>query len=459
MSDTLPLSNSFDVVIFDEASQVTLEEAVPAIFRAKQIIVVGDEMQLPPTSFFGSRRIDDEEALIVEDASGQDIEYDLTSNSFLNHAARNLPATMLGWHYRSRSESLISFSNAAFYQGRLLTVPEVSLPPIDLREIVVRAPGEEADIARLLERPVSFHFLEYGIYQQRRNSAEADYIAHLVRGLLAQESGVSIGIIAFSEAQQGEIEQALQRLAREDEDFRAQLEAEFEREQDGQFVGLLVKNLENIQGDERDVIFLSVCYGPGPNGKMLMNFGPINQSGGERRLNVAFSRAKKHMALVSSIRHHAITNDYNDGARALKNYLRYAEALSAGDPTGARRVLREMNPADEISKNAAAEHIVIQSLATRLREHGYQVDRNVGQSSFRCDLAIRRPDERSYRLGILVDTDAYYQNSNLIERDVQRPRLLRVFGWNTMLVLTKDWFENAAAVLQAIERTVAGKDG
>ena len=139
------------------------------------------------------------------------------------------------------------------------------------------------NVARLLERPVSFHFLEAGSIEQRRNTAEADYIAHLVRGLLADQSGASIGIIAFSEAQQGEIEQALQRLAQSDDDFRDRLEAEWEREEDGQFVGLLVKNLENIQGDERDIIILSVCYGPGPNGKMLMNFGPINQSGGERR--------------------------------------------------------------------------------------------------------------------------------------------------------------------------------
>ena len=276
VSDALPLANSFDVVIFDEASQVTLEEAVPAIFRARQLIVVGDEMQLPPTSFFASKGAEDEETLLVEDATGQKVEYDLSSNSLLNHAARNLPATMLGWHYRSRSESLISFSNCAFYQGRLLTVPEVELPAESMTEIVVHAANEGfSGIDRLLERPLSFHLLENGIYEQRRNASEADYIAHLVRGLLVRETGLSIGIIAFSESQQDEIEQALRRLAREDDDFRGRLEAEWEREQDEQFVGLLVKNLENIQGDERDVIILSVCYGPGRNGVLSwMSGGP-----------------------------------------------------------------------------------------------------------------------------------------------------------------------------------------
>jgi superfamily I DNA and/or RNA helicase len=460
VSDTLPLAPFFDVVIFDEASQVTLEEAVPATFRARQVLVVGDEMQLPPTNFFASKAVDEEERLILEDASGQEVEYDLSSNSFLNHAARNLPATMLGWHYRSRSESLISFSNAAFYQGRLLTVPDVALPPAKSREIVVKSSGEGlGNVDLLLQRPVSFHLLEKGIYEQRRNTAEADYIAQLIRGLLDSRDAMSIGIIAFSEAQQGEIEQALQRLAQTDDDFRGRLDAEWEREVDGQFVGLLVKNLENIQGDERDIIILSVCYGFAPNGKMLMNFGPINQNGGERRLNVAFSRAKKHMALVSSIRHHAITNDYNDGARALRNYLRYAEACSIGDVQAARRILWEINPAESTAASPTSTHVVITQLAARLRERGYEVTTDVGQSGFRCDIAVRLGGEQRYRLGIMVDTDSYYQNTNLMDRDVLRPRLLRSFGWDVALVLTKNWFENGDAVMQALEQRLAAYSG
>lgn len=455
VSDALPLDTQFDVVIFDEASQVTLEEAVPAIFRAKQVLVVGDEMQLPPTRFFASKT-EDEEQLLLEDATGHAVEYELSSSSFLNHAARNLPATMLGWHYRSRSESLISFSNAAFYQGRLLTVPDVAPTPAGIAEIVISTTERGfANIDQLIERPVSFHILDKGVYEQRCNTAEADYIAQLVRGLLARDVGHSIGVIAFSEAQQGEIEQALKRLASTDDAFRNRLEAEWEREVEGQFVGLLVKNLENIQGDERDVVILSVCYGPGPNGKMLMNFGPINQNGGERRLNVAFSRAKKHMAVVSSIHHHAITNDYNDGARALKNYLRYAEALSAGDLPAARRVLWEIQSSRMESATAKTAHAVVAQLESRLQAAGYVVDRDVGQSGFRCDLAVRSRSESKYLLGILVDTDSYYENDNLLERDVFRPRLLRDFGWNVVLVITKDWYENSDRVIQSIERLLA----
>ena len=138
-------------------------------------------------------------------------------------------------------------------------------------------------------------------------------------------------MVAFSEAQQSEIEEALREAADEDSAFAAQLEAEYVREESDQFCGLFVKNLENVQGDERDIIILSICYGYDAGGKMLMNFGPINQRGGEKRLNVIFSRAKHHMAVVSSIRHHAITNDFNDGANSLKNFLQYAEAVSKGE--------------------------------------------------------------------------------------------------------------------------------
>jgi predicted DNA-binding WGR domain protein len=270
-------------------------------------------------------------------------------------------------------------------------------------------------------------------------------------------NGLTIGVIAFSEAQQGEIEQALQRLADEDESFRARLEAELEREADGQFIGLLVKNLENIQGDERDVIVLSVCYAPGPNAKMLMNFGPINQAGGERRLNVAFSRAKKHMALVSSIRGHQITNDYNDGARALKNCIRYAEAASGGDLAAAARILWEINPSSDAMPLSRERGVVAGQLAAALEQSGLVVDANVGQSDFRCDLAIRSADA-GYQLGILIDSDAYYANPDHLEREVFRPNLLRTFGWNVHRVLAREWFENPEAVLRNIDAALRGEE-
>jgi len=462
VSDTLPMDTAyFDVVIFDEASQITLEEAVPSVFRAPQAIVVGDEMQLPPTDFFSARQASDEEEELTIEEAGELIQYDLASNSFLNHAAKNLSSTMLGWHYRSRSESLVSFSNWAFYDGRLLTVPEERLPAPGRRPILVDRPAQaEWGAEELLGRSISFHRMQNGIYDKRRNRAEADYIAQLVRELLRRECGRSIGIVAFSEAQQDEIEGALQRLAQDDADFRDRLDAEWERESDGQFVGLLVKNLENIQGDERDIIILSVCYGYGPSGKMLMNFGPINKSGGERRLNVAFSRAKHHMAVVSSIQFADVTNDYNDGANCLKNYLRYAEAVSTGNSEVSHRVLHGMSRWQATPDDPGGEthDPVAEQIAAALKAKGYIVDRAVGQSHFRCDLAVRRDGETVYSLAILLDNDGYYDQSDLLERDLMRPKLLRDFGWKVTFVLAKDWYEDRAAVLDRLDRLLAGDE-
>ncbi len=455
VSDTLPLATDFvDVVIFDEASQVPLEEAVPSVFRGKQVIVVGDEMQLPPTDFFSAKQAQEEDEDLQIEEGDERFQYELASDSFLSHAAKNLPATMLGWHYRSRSESLISFSNWAFYDGRLLTVPEHRGlgKAHDSPNLSVASGSNPADL--LLSRPVSFHLLPGCTYDKRRNRAEADHIARLVSDLLKRQQGLSIGVIAFSEAQQDEIEVALNRLASEDEEFRRLLDEEWQREVDGQFVGLLVKNLENIQGDERDVIILSICYGRGPNGKMLMNFGPINKSGGEKRLNVAFSRAKQHMAIVSTIRYSEITNEYNEGANCLRNYLRYAEAMSGGDTATAQRVLNGVTRWKEqiTHSHSNGEDSVVEQLADSLRQHGYVVDLSVGQSHFRVDLAVRLLDDSGYRLGVLVDTPIQYEQAEPLERDVLRPKLLRTFGWRVESVLAKDWYENQK---QELDRLLA----
>ncbi|HWX20733.1 MAG TPA: AAA domain-containing protein [Candidatus Binatia bacterium] len=459
VSDTLPLNpDLFDVVIFDEASQIPLAEAIPAIYRSHQVIVVGDEMQLPPTTFFAAGRSEGESVVVEEE--GERVEVDMDSDSFLTQSAQNLPSTLLAWHYRSRYEALISFSNAAFYSGSLFTIPDRQRAADNLPELRITAAEQGQDyVDALLARSISFHFMENGVYEDRTNPNEAAYIAQLIRGLLRRENKLSIGIVAFSEAQQAEIENALSRLADEDSDFAARLEAEHAREENDVFCGLFVKNLENVQGDERDIIIMSVCYGHDAGGRMLMNFGPINQRGGEKRLNVIFSRAKHHMALVSSIRHHDITNDYNDGANSLKNFLQYAEAVSKGDVAGARRVLENLNP---LARKALAPlskgDVVVEKLAAALRERGYTVDLNVGQSKFRCDLGVRANSDGMYQLGILVDTDGHYANPNLLDRYLMQPSILRAFGWRFALVLTKDWYHNPDGVLARLEKLLRGQE-
>lgn len=459
ISDTIPLEEErFDVVIFDEASQIPLEEAIPAVYRAPQMIVVGDEMQLPPTSFFAASRSHDDTEF--SDDLAREVHYDLDADSFLSHSARRLPSTMLGWHYRSRHEALIRFSNQAFYAGRLLTVPDrlrsEEREPITVENI---AAGDTAG-ARVIDRPLSYHRLTSSPYSNRGNLGEAQYIARMVRNLLREGGGLTIGIVAFSEAQQTVIEGALNKLGRTDLAFQRELEAEYEREDDGQLVGLFVKNLENVQGDERDIIILSICYGPDIHDRMRMNFGPINKGGGEKRLNVVFSRAKRHMAVVASIDYTAITNQYNDGALCFRRYLQYAEAASRGDDVAAATVMRALSHdfGDPQAKTAEVGPVV-DGLARALEAEGLVVLCNLGASEFRADLAVGRGEDSALSVAVLIDTAERYVDHDPMEQHHTRPSVLRAFGWTVVHVLSKDWLVNpeqcTARVVRALENPEA----
>jgi predicted DNA-binding WGR domain protein len=457
VSDTLPLqSNLFDVVIFDEASQIPMEEAVPALCRSEQVIVVGDEMQLPPTSFF-STALDEDEMEVAAEEDGEKISIALDADSLLNQSARNLPATLLAWHYRSRYEALINFSNAAFYNGNLVTIPDQMLHATAGKTVAVTssdAKAWEQGAERLLQVPISTHRIADGVYERRSNPAEARYIAGIVRSLILRKSHGSIGIVAFSEAQQGELESALEVLASEDEKFAAALEQEYSREDDGQFDGLFVKNLENVQGDERDIIVMSVCYAPGRDGKMVMNFGPINQRGGEKRLNVIFSRARRHMAIVSTIAPEAISNIHNDGARALRSFLAFAEAQSNGAIDYAQTILATLGP--ETAQKFGAEKprdAVRSALADALRKRGHKVHEHVGSASFRCDLAIADSDGRSFRLGILLDREAD-EDLDVEDRFLFRPAILRAFGWRVIDVPVTSWLRAPEQTIERIEAEI-----
>jgi len=451
VSDTLPLHPKlFDVVIFDEASQIPVEEAVPALSRAPQVIVVGDEMQLPPTSFFAAAR--DEDETITAEEDGQTVAIILDADSLLNQAARNLPATLLAWHYRSRSEALISFSNAAFYDGRLITIPDLVVADAAAALEPLRSDDPTSAptaVNRMLARAISFHPVADGVYEKRVNDPEARLIAAMIRDLLFRETGLSIGIVAFSEAQQTEIEDEIDALAAEDKAFAARLEAEYDREDDGQINGLFIKNLENVQGDERDVILLSICYAPDATGRMAMNFGPINQRGGEKRLNVIFSRARHHMAVVSTIRAESITNTHNDGARALRTFLAFAEAQARGDAIHGQTVLATLNPeAQRVFARSAPADSLRDALAQALTARGHNVRVHVGSASFRCDLGILAPGGDRYQLGIMIDGNGH---GSVEDRYVFQPAILRAFGWKVIDVPSHSWLRDPGGVLAQIE--------
>ncbi|MGW6280875.1 AAA domain-containing protein [Kribbella sp. NPDC055071] len=478
VSDTLPLTGAFDVVVYDEASQIPVEEAIPALHRAPQVIVVGDQMQLPPMQYFRVRADSDP---VEEGGAAEQVGVVLTEDSFLSISALRLASSMLTWHYRSRSEALISFSNAAFYQGRLATIPDrlpaAAAPPWTVRSD--SAVGEVCD--GVLAGSITAVRLVDGVYVRRTNPGEARYIAELVRELLGRETGQSLGIVAFSEAQQGEIERALDELAEADPVFGARYEAEQVRTQDEQDAGLFVKNLENVQGDERDIILMSVCYAAGPDGRMLMNFGPINTSGGEKRLNVIFSRARQHMVVISSIEPEAITNTYNDGANTLRRFLSYATAVSRGDSAAAKSALkpyavgpsrtsagpatRGAEPAGRTAPHAGrpAPHgatargegaAVVEQLREALEARGVEVETGVGESVFRCDLALKLPGDEGHRLAVLVDSPERVAADTLLERLTTHPRALTTTGWRVHHVLTADWIRSPETVVAQLLETL-----
>ena len=452
VSDSLPLDeNHFDVVIFDEASQITLEEGVPALYRSQQTIIVGDEKQMPPTDFFGSRT-DDPEDLDKKEEPEDGERLTIDADSLLAQGARKLESTLLSWHYRSHSETLISFSNHAFYEGGLLTIPDKAIHHRAKDPILVtgaRDAGMGAD--SLFDRSISFHLLTGSVYEKRTNPAEATYIAGIVRELLRRRVQESIGIVAFSLEQEHAIEDALENLAAEDAAFARLLEEAYNRTENDQFVGLIVKNLENIQGDERDIILISVCYGPDRRGRMVMNFGPVNRKGGEKRLNVLFSRARKHMAVVSSIQHHQITNEYNEGANYLRRFLHYAEHVSSGRMTAARAILDGLIDHQSAHESRMTPTLVREQLKDQLLALGYEAEGPVGQSDFKCSLAVKKKgEEEEYALGILIDDADHYRNENRIEQYYLKPALLRSFGWKLLPVYAKDWLHQPQKVMEQI---------
>ncbi|MBW1658286.1 AAA domain-containing protein [Flavobacterium quisquiliarum] len=448
VSDTLPVNeNYFDVVIFDEASQITLEEGLVPIYRAKQTIIVGDEMQMPPSNFFGSSSGNQDD--LWKDATEEDDDYfSLDADSFLTQGARKFPSIMLGWHYRSKHEALIGFSNASFYDSKLLTIPDLKDHSKFSEPIIVeKVQDAKANLEQLFSKPISYHYIKNGVYNNRSNTLEAQYIANIVREILMQNKEQSIGIVAFSMEQQNEIETAIEALCIDDKVFENLLEEEYKRIENNQFVGLFVKNLENVQGDERDIIIMSTCFGYNPNGKMLMNFGPINKRGGEKRLNVIFSRAKKSMCVVSSIKYFDIKNEYNEGANYFRKYLQYAELVSLGQVEAANNVLNSINN----KNNTATSSIIADQIQDEISKMGYSTVKNVGQSKFKCHLGIKKTDEdEEFVLGIMIDDHVHYANDDILEQYLLRPEILKNNGWNVCQIYIKDWIENKPRVLKMI---------
>ncbi len=402
-----PSFPKFDLVIFDEASQLPTSEAVGAIARGDEAVIVGDPKQLPPTNFFSSNRVDEENGTL------EDLE------SLLDDClAISMPQEHLKWHYRSRHESLIAYSNMKYYDNQLYTFP---------------SPNDLVSEVRMIHLD---GFYDKG--KTKQNMAEAKAIVSEIIRRLSDEQlrHDSIGVVTFSFAQQNLIDDLLS-----EEWARHPALEEFDR---NSHEPIFIKNLENVQGDERDVILFSVGYAPDQNGQVSMNFGPLNRDGGWRRLNVAISRARKSMTVYSVLRPEQIdlSRTRSEGVAGLKGFLECAER---GKTSVAQRS----------DLNAGQNDALVEEIGKAISSLGYEVRCKIGCSHFKLDIGIVNPKRpETYLLGILLDSRDGNGASAARDRFVLQPDVLTGLGWRVMRIWTLDWFDDSARVLKDIQTTL-----
>jgi len=393
---------AFDLVIFDEASQIPVWDAIGAMARGRQVVMVGDPKQLPPTSFFGRAE---------SSSDDEDTEADL--ESILDECiSANLPTRNLNWHYRSRHESLIAFSNQRYYKSELVTFPS----PFTADKAVTLHP-----VAGVYDRGGS-----------RTNRIEAQaLVTHLVNRLKSpvfRESGHTVGVLTFNGEQQKLIEDLLDEACRKD----PSLDSYFA---ESLLEPVFVKNLESVQGDERDIIYFSITFGKDAAGTPSMSFGPMNNKGGERRLNVAITRARQELVVFSTTRPEDmdLSRTKNEGVRDLKHFLEFAE-----------RGPRALVEAD-FGSVGGFDSPFEKAVAAALSKKGWQIHTQIGVSSFRIDLGVVHPDAPGrFLAGVECDGATYHRSATARDRDKLREYVLRGLGWEIVRIWSTDWWIDAA---------------
>ena len=406
-----PRSVMFDIIIFDEASQVKPEDALGALMRGRQLVVMGDSRQLPPTTFFdqiGGEESDEEE----ESTAG------ITDMESLLHVCKQSFVTKrLRWHYRSRHESLIAVSNAEFYDGTLQVFPS---PMHDTEDV-----------------GLSFVHVEDSVYERGKagvNRGEAKAVAEAVIDYYRRFPNKTLGVATFSTKQQELIRREVDLLLRDNPDVESLM-----RPENGEH--FFVKNLETVQGDERDTMLISIGYGFDENHRLSRNFGPLNQTGGERRLNVLITRARERCVVFANFRGYdlPVESDTPDGVAALSAFLTYAETRNAAP----------LSAGEDISPDVA--DLFPETVARMLEDNGYAVARNVGCAGFRIDLAVLNPEtEGVYMAGILCDGPFYWSAADARDRDRLRGQVLEGLGWNLIRIWSPEWFQHPASCTKVL---------
>ncbi|OEH86837.1 hypothetical protein BHU72_00800 [Desulfuribacillus stibiiarsenatis] len=415
-------SYNFDLVIFDEASQVCTENAVGAIMRAKQVVIAGDSKQLPPTNFFNASISDGD-----FDTDDEELDDSIVYESVLDEAVTVLPERSLKWHYRSRHEDLIAFSNAKIYRNSLVTFP--------------------SHVDKVPDYGVEYIYVENGVYDRagkRNNIYEAKKVASLVFEQLSEYPKRSIGVITFSEAQQQAVDSAIRKLRIEKPLF----EEFFNEDRDEPF---FIKNIENVQGDERDTIIFSIGYAKDANGVMYMNFGPLSKDGGYRRLNVAITRAKYNIKLVGSIHPTDIRleNTNAEGVRMLRTYIEFAI-------NGTSVLANELTYDKFVNVESPFEESVYDFLVSK----GFSVQPQVGCSGYRIDLAVKHPTlDGRFALGVECDGATYHSSRTARERDRLRQSVLEDIGWRIYRIWSTDWIKDPVTegvkLVEAVNKAIS----
>ena len=436
MAVLFPREPLFDLVVFDEASQCTVQSGLPVLLRARRVVVAGDDKQMPPTSFFTAQSSADEDEVVVDEVSGRrDL---LDEESLLTLARNRTEHAGLKWHYRCREEELIAFSNHSMYAGELLSIPSISTRSANasLRWIDVQEPRYEAG----------------------RNEPEARRVVDELHDLLRRVPRPTVGVVTFNIQQRKAILDEIDRRRATDADFTRCFDeaASSERLDERPFV----KNLENVQGDERDVIVFSLGHAPierkvrGQLTKTVPSrFGPLGQKGGERRLNVAISRARAECVIVASFEPSmlSVAKTKHDGPKLFKAFLEYAKHLSDGRRTQAERVLdlvratvRASHRTDDVGVYG---YIPLKAqIAAALERRGVQCELDVGTSGFRVPVAVvSASDPTRYTLAILCDDGA--APLEVFDAHVQRPQALEARGWKVTRISAREWAGDPDRVL------------
>ncbi len=424
--------NLFDVILFDEASQVFIENTIPTIYRGRYIVVAGDSKQLRPTATFMKRYMgnDSEDELDLASKAALEVE------SLLDLSTSRYNSTNLTYHYRSKHEELINFSNYAFYDGKLQIAPNIS-------KNVGNKPIERIKVN--------------GKWLGRRNQEEANAVVSLLKKLIKNKRNKSsIGIITFNTEQENAIEDAIDKECQKDTAFRDAYIREQNRKENGEDISIFIKNLENVQGDERDIIIFSIGYAQNEYGKVVAHFGPLSVEGGENRLNVAITRAKEKIYVVTSIEPEELMVDgtKNAGPKIFKSYLKYVRAVSNKKSKEIKYILDEFKPQLPQTSETVIPNQLEQSIKEELEKLGYNVEVNLGNTNYKLSLGIYDKKLDRYLLGIECDYAAYNSSNSILERDVYRNKFLSSRGWRIMRVWSRDWWLNKNKVISNIVKEI-----